>query len=46
MAQKRKYYLRKQLFELEVKGQGLAKVITVCKTPPHGHAPTHLIDTI
>jgi hypothetical protein len=45
MARKRKYYLRKQLFDLEVKDQGLTKVITVCKTPPHGHAPTYLNDT-
>jgi hypothetical protein len=26
---------------LEVKGQGPSKVITVCDTPPYGHAPTY-----
>ena len=46
MARKRKYYLRKQLFDLEVKDQGLTKAITVCKTPPHGHASTYLNDSI
>ena len=35
------YYLKKQLFDLEVKGQGPMKVITVCDTPPYGHAPTY-----
>jgi hypothetical protein len=35
MAQTRKYYLKKQLFDLEVKGQGLTKVIMVCDTPPY-----------
>jgi hypothetical protein len=34
---------KKQLFDLEVKGQGLTKVITVRDTPPYGHAPTHQI---
>ena len=34
------------LVDLEVKGQGLMKVITVCETPPYGHAPTYLNDTI
>ena len=29
------------LFEFEVKGQGPTKVITVCDTPPYGHAPTY-----
>jgi hypothetical protein len=29
--------------DLEVKGQGLTKVITVCDTPPYGHAPTYQI---
>ena len=38
-----KYYLNKQLFDLEVKGQGPMKVITVCDTPPYGHAPTYQI---
>ena len=45
MARTRKYYL-KQLFDLEVKDQGPTKVITVCDTPPYGHAPTHKIHTI
>jgi hypothetical protein len=31
----------KQLFDLEVKGQGPTKVIMVCDTPPYGHAPTY-----
>jgi hypothetical protein len=35
--------LRKQLFDLEVKGQGPTKVITVCNTPPYGHVPTYQI---
>ena len=34
---------KKQLFDLEVKGQGSTKVIMVCDTPPYGHAPTHQI---
>jgi hypothetical protein len=32
MAQTRKYYLKKQLFDLEVKGKGPTKVIAVCDT--------------
>jgi hypothetical protein len=32
---------KKQLFDLEVKGP--TKVITVCNTPPYGHAPTYQI---
>ena len=36
-------YFEKQLFDLEVKGQGPMKVITVCNTPPYGHAPTYKI---
>ena len=40
----KKHYLT--LFDLEVKGQDLTKVITVCDTPPYGHAPTYLNDTI
>jgi hypothetical protein len=43
MAQTRKCYLKKTLFDLEVKGQGPTKVITVCDTPPYGHAPTYQI---
>ena len=43
MAQTRKYYLKNQLFDLEVKGQGPTKVIMVRDTPPYGHAPTYQI---
>jgi hypothetical protein len=34
---------KKQLFDLEVKGQGPTKVIMACNTPPYGHAPTYQI---
>jgi hypothetical protein len=34
---------KKQLFDLEVKGQGHTKVITVRSIPPYGHAPTYQI---
>ena len=34
---------KKVLFDLEVTGQGLTKVITVRNTPPYGHAPTYQI---
>ena len=34
---------KKQLFDLEVKGQGSKKVITIHDTPPYGHAPTYQI---
>ena len=34
---------KKQLFDLEVKGQGPPKVIMVCETPPYGHAPIYQI---
>jgi hypothetical protein len=34
---------KKQLFDLEVKGQGPTKVITVHDTLPYGHAPTYQI---
>ena len=34
---------KKQLFELEVKGQGPTMVIMVRNTPPYGHAPTYQI---
>jgi hypothetical protein len=34
---------KKQLFDLQVKGQGLTKVIMVHDTPPYGHAPTYQI---
>ena len=33
----------KQLFDLEVKGQGPTKVIMVHDTPPYGHVPTYQI---
>ena len=36
-----KILFKKQLFDLEVKGQGLTKVIMVCDTPHYGHAPTY-----
>jgi hypothetical protein len=42
MARTRKYYLKK-LFDLEVKGQGPTKVITVHDTPPYGHAHTNYL---
>ena len=41
MVRTRKYDLKKQLFDLEVKGQGPMKVITVRDIPPYGHAPTY-----
>ena len=34
---------KKQLFDLEVKGQGPTKVMTVRDTPLYGHAPTYQI---
>ena len=37
------YYLKKQLFDLEVKGQGSTKVITIHDTPPYGLAHTYQI---
>jgi len=39
----KKTLLQKQLFDLEVKGQGPTKVIMVCDTLPYGHAPTYQI---
>jgi hypothetical protein len=45
MAWERKHYLKKQLFDFDVKGQGPTKVITVCDTPPYGHALTYQINT-
>ena len=39
----KKILSKKQLFNLEVKGQGHTKVITVRDTPPYGHAPTYQI---
>ena len=35
--------LFKKQFDLEVKGQGPTKVITVSDTPPYGHAHTYQI---
>jgi hypothetical protein len=34
---------KKHLYDLEVKGQGPTKVITVHDTLPYGHAPTYQI---
>ena len=34
---------KKQLFDLEVKGQDSTKVMTVRDTPTYGHAPTYQI---
>jgi hypothetical protein len=42
----KKILFKKQLFDLEVKGQGPTKVITVRDTPPYGHAPTYQISLI
>jgi hypothetical protein len=39
----KKILFKKQLFDLEVKGQGPTKVIMVRYTPPYGHAPTYEI---
>jgi hypothetical protein len=39
----KKILFKKELFDLEVTGQGLTKVITVRSTPPYGHAPTYQI---
>ena len=39
----KKILFKKQLFDLEVKGQSPTTVITVCDTPPYGHAPTYQI---
>ena len=39
----KKTLFKKQLFDLEVKGQGPTKVIMVCDTLPYGHAPTYQI---
>jgi hypothetical protein len=37
----KKILFKKQLFDLEVKGQGSSKVIMVHDTPPYGHASTY-----
>ena len=42
----KKILLKKQLFDLEVKGQDPTQVITVRNTPPYGHAPTYQISLI
>ena len=42
----KKILFKKQLFDFEIKGQGPTKVITVCDTPPYGHAPTYQMNTI
>ena len=42
----KKILFKKQLFDLEVKGQGPTKVITICDTPPYGHALTYQISLI
>jgi hypothetical protein len=39
----KKTLFKKQLFDLDVKGQGPMKVIMVCDTLPYGHAPTYQI---
>jgi hypothetical protein len=39
----KKILFKKYIFDLEVKGQGPTKVITVHNTPPYGHAPTYEI---
>ena len=39
----KKILFKKQLFDLEVKGQGPMKVNTVRDTPPYGHASTYQI---
>jgi hypothetical protein len=39
----KKILFKKQLFDLEVNGQGTMKVIMVPNTPPYGHAPTYEI---
>ena len=43
MAQTGKYYLKKQLFDLEVNSQGHTKVIAVRDTLTYDHAPTYQI---
>jgi hypothetical protein len=42
----KKILFKKQLFDLEVKGQRPTKVITVRNTPPYGYAPTYEISLI
>ena len=40
----KKILFKKTLFDLEVKGQGSTKVITVRDTPPYGHPPHRIIN--
>ena len=42
----KKILFKKQLFDLEAKGQGPTKAITVRDTPPYDHAPTYQISLI
>jgi hypothetical protein len=42
----KKILFKKQLFDLEVKGQGPTKVITVCDIPPYGWSCTHILNKI
>ena len=39
----KKILFKKQLFDLEIIGQGPTKVITICDTLPYGHAPIYQI---
>jgi hypothetical protein len=39
-------FVKKQLFDIDVQGQGPTKVITVWDTPHYGHAPIYQINTI
>ena len=39
----KKILFNKKIFDLEVKGQGPTRVITVRDTLPYGHAPTYQI---
>ena len=39
----KKILFKKQLFDLDVKGQGRMKVIMVRDTPPYGHASSYQI---
>jgi hypothetical protein len=39
----KKILFKKQLFDLEVKGQGPTNVITVRDTPPYGHEYTNYL---
>jgi hypothetical protein len=42
----KKILFKKQLFDLEVKGQGHMKVIMVCDTPPYDHYHNDLCGTL